>query len=566
MLDVAGTTPLRVLVVEDSEDDALLLTRDLRQAGFVAELMRVDNADAMRSALEHGEWDIIIADHNMPNFSSTEAIELLKASGLDIPFIILSGSIGEDLAVRAMKAGAHDYIMKDSRARLIPAIQRELREAEARREHRRSQDMIRHMAYHDSLTELVNRGAFEHRLQEAVRSAHEGNRSHVLLYIDLDQFKIINDTCGHVAGDELLRRLAGVLREPIRDNDTLARLGGDEFGVLLEGCSIEVARRIAEKLLEAVTRFRFVWQDKTFSIGASIGMVAITRTASTATDLLSAADIACYAAKEHGRNRVQVFSEAEAELNKRQGEMRWVGRLRRALEENRLLLFRQPIVPLNGKHNLRLCELLLRLHDEDGQLVLPGVFIPAAERYGIMPMLDRWVVQAALRYLGNHTDEKTDGTCFINLSGTSINDESFFSFVRNQLKASRVAPGRLGFEVTETVAITDMNRAVSFIRALKAEGCKVSLDDFGSGMSSFYYLKSMPVDFVKIDGNFVRSILKDAMDCAIVESVIHIGKVAGVGTIAEFVETEAIQKKLQELGVDYGQGNAIAVPARLEAN
>ena len=557
--------PLRVLVVEDSEDDALLLVRELRRAGYAPRSLRVQTAEELQAALREHTWDVVVTDHNLPGFSSEAALTIVNDSGLDLPVIIVSGSIGEDIAVAAMKMGAHDYIMKDNLTRLVPAIERELREAELRRSHRLAEATIHHLAFHDHLTGLVNRHEFDRRLKEALRHAKEGEHAHVLLYLDLDQFKVINDTCGHQAGDQLLRQLAVVLREKVRSNDTLARLGGDEFGLLLESCPLEQAHQIAEGIREAVANFRFVWQDKTFSVGVSIGMTPITSDARSVDEILSAADVACYTAKDMGRNRVHVYLEDDSELLRRHDEMRWVSRIKQALEDDRFLLYRQSMQVLETNSQLHShSEFLLRMVGDDGKIILPGAFIPAAERYGTMTLLDRWVVKSVIEHLSGLYRQTPDanklGTFFVNLSGSSLNDAAFFSYIGEQLEVNRLPPELLCFEITETAAISNLHLAVDFIHGIRSLGCQFALDDFGSGLSSFSYLKAMPVDYLKIDGGFVRDITSDPMNYAIVQAVNEIGHVAGLRTIAEFVEDDAVLSTLQDIGVDLAQGYGIARP------
>ena len=557
--------PLRVLVVEDSEDDALLLVRELRRSGYAPHFLRVQTAGELRAALHEHTWDVVVTDHNLPGFSSEAALAVVHDTGLDLPVIIVSGSIGEDIAVAAMKMGAHDYIMKDNLTRLVPAIERELREAELRRSHRLAEATIHHLAFHDHLTGLVNRHEFDRRLKEALRSAREGEHAHVLLYLDLDQFKVINDTCGHQAGDQLLRQLAVVLREKVRSNDTLARLGGDEFGLLLESCPLEQAHQIAEGIREAVANFRFIWQDKTFSVGVSIGMTPITSDARGVDEVLSAADVACYTAKDLGRNRVHVYLDDDSELLRRHNEMRWVSRIKQALEDERFVLYRQSMQALEANSHLHShSEFLLRMVGDDGEIILPGAFIPAAERYGIMTLLDRWVVKSVIEYLAGLYRQTPDanklGTFFVNLSGASLNDAAFFSYIGEQLRVNELPPELLCFEITETAAISNLHLAVDFIHGIRSLGCQFALDDFGSGLSSFSYLKAMPVDYLKIDGGFVRDITSDPMNYAIVQAVNEIGHVAGLRTIAEFVEDDAVLSTLQDIGVDLAQGYGIARP------
>lgn len=555
----SNATPLRLLIVEDSEDDALLVVRELRRGGYDPHMTRVDCAAEMQSALATQEWDLIVADHNLPGFDSSEALVLARRRDPNTPFILVSGSIGEEIAVDAMKSGAHDYVMKDNLARLLPAIERELREAENRRAHQQAEATIRHMAFHDGLTGLCNRSAFEQLLEEAVVSAQP--EGHALLYLDLDQFKLVNDSCGHLTGDELLRRLAKRLLGKIRETDSLARLGGDEFGILLKHCPAARAEHIAQELLDTLKGHPFIWGERSFNIGASIGLVQIDGH-QPPQELLRLADMACYAAKGRGRNRVHVYREGDEELNLRQGEMQWLQRLQEAMAGQGLLLYRQRIQPLQGGDPHQ--ELLLRLRDESGQIITPDLFIPAAERYDLMAEIDRWVIQHACARLAQagHADPIAGGTNFINLSATSLSDEGLAGYIQQQLAGYDLPPGRVGFEITETAAIADFDCALRLIKALRGLGCPIALDDFGTGMSSFTYLKSLSVDFVKIDGSFVRDMLVDEMDCAIVEAINRIGHIAGIHTIAEYVETEALLQRLTRMGVDYAQGWAVHRPSR----
>jgi diguanylate cyclase (GGDEF)-like protein len=553
---------LRLLLVEDSEDDALLLQRELRRHGYEPALRRVDDAAGLAHALDDEGWDLVITDHNLPGFSSEAALQMIRQSELDAPVIILSGTIGEEAAVAAMKAGAADYIMKSNMARLVPAIERELREAEVRRKHRQAEAAIRHLAYHDPLTGLTNRHRFELRLADALTTAREQQAEHALLYLDLDQFKVVNDTCGHVAGDELLKQLALLLHAQVRERDTVARLGGDEFGILLENCPLERARQIGAQLLRALNDYRFCWQGKCFVVGGSIGLVAIDRGSPSLGDLLGRADLACYAAKDLGRNRIHVFQDDDLELARRQGEMHWVARINAALEQNRFSLYRQDIHVLGGSNEPMGCEVLLRLRDEEGNLIGPGAFLSAAERYNLAPAVDRWVVGHLLETMARHQRQggRLPSAIFINLSGATLGDEGFYAHLRALLKQTGLPPSLLCFEITETAAIANLSRAIQFIEAVRAEGCRFALDDFGAGLSSFAYLKALPVDYLKIDGGFVRDLIRDPMDRAIVEAINRIGHAVGLKTVAEFVEDDATRQALLAMGVDYAQGYALHRP------
>ena len=433
-------------------------------------------------------------------------------------------------------------------------------------EERELAKQLAHQASHDRLTGLVNRHEFERRLSHLLDSA-TAQAPHALLYLDLDQFKIVNDTCGHAAGDDLLRQISALLRTKLRARDTLARLGGDEFGVLLEHCAAPEAERVANNLREVLQGFRFRWNDKGFTIGVSIGLVPITHAGETLADVFSAADSACYAAKEKGRNRVHIYRLDDTVLAQRHGEMRWIPRIQQALADGRFRLYYQPIVPLgsnarNGIHG----EILLRMLDEAGRLVLPGAFLPAAERYGLMLALDRWVVRRSLDALSAMSNGKGNLAFAINVSGQSLGAADFLDYVTDQIAATRVSPHRLCFEITETSAISELAHAIRFIETLKARGCKFALDDFGTGLSSFSYLKALPVDYLKIDGGFVKAMATDAIDEAMVEAVHHIGHIMGITTVAEWVESQAIRQKLGQIGVDYGQGYALGYPRPLEVN
>jgi diguanylate cyclase (GGDEF)-like protein/PAS domain S-box-containing protein len=427
------------------------------------------------------------------------------------------------------------------------------------------QSMARRMAFlasHDPLTGLLNRREFEERLKEVLESARTQGLEHALLYLDLDQFKIVNDTCGHIAGDELLKQLAHHLAREIRSSDTLARLGGDEFGIILERCSVEKAKRIADGLRQFVKDFRFAWQNRSFEVGVSIGLVPIGADAGSLTDVLAAADSACYVAKDEGRNRIHVYQPDDSALAQRQGEMQWVNRLRHGLETNNFDLYCQSIVPVVGKARGGFYEVLLRMREQE--LVLPAAFIPAAERYHLMPTIDRWVVESVFTML-QRCAAQTGGVVpveqlAINLSGQSLGDERFLEFVIDCFVRHHVAPTMICFEITETAAIANLTRARDFITRLKRMGCRFALDDFGSGLSSFGYLKTLPVDYLKIAGDFVRDIVDDPVDHAMVEAINQIGHVMQIKTIAESVETPEILKKLRESGVDYGQGFGIDAP------
>jgi len=430
-----------------------------------------------------------------------------------------------------------------------------------------SRELNRRLSYHashDILTGLVNRREFENRLERALRSAKARETSYALCYLDLDQFKIVNDSCGHNAGDALLGQLGALLKSKIRWRDTLARLGGDEFGVLLESCSLDEAMQTAESLRIAISEYKFMWDDRSFRLGVSIGVVPISADNEDVAALLSAADSACAAAKEAGRNRIHSFQENDIDLMRRRREMQWAARINNALEEDRFELFRQTILPLQVEEEGAHYEILLRMRDESGGIISPGLFIEAAERYGITPNIDRWVIRSAFRWLVSEADERERlALCSINLSGQSLGDEKFLPFVTEQFHMSGLDATKICFEITETAAIASYSQANRFINALKELGCKFALDDFGTGLSSFGYLKHFPVDYLKIDGSFVKEILHDPIDREMVRSINEIGHLTGKQTIAEFAENEEIITMLRGMGIDYAQGYGVSEPKRV---
>lgn len=428
---------------------------------------------------------------------------------------------------------------------------------------------LSYQAQHDELTGLVNRREFEHRLESALFSAKDQNYVHVFCYMDLDQFKIVNDTCGHQAGDELLRQISLILSNRVRDTDTLARLGGDEFGLLLENCTVDVAIKMVEDLRMLVQDFRFVHGDKIFRIGVSIGMVPITKDTISIGKIMATADSACYTAKDNGRNRIHVYEALDDELNRRQGEMEWVNRINQAIEDDRFCLYCQPIIPFKEFVEKPLIfEILIRKLDTDDKLIPPMAFIPAAERYHLMPLIDRWVIKntfSTYRDYLNVNNIKTNHLFSINLSGVSLGDKYLLEFIKEQFEFYQVSPNNICFEITETAAIVNLTTTIYLINALKGFGCKFLLDDFGSGMSSFAYLKNLPVDFLKMDGSYVQDITHNDIDFAMVKSIHSIAEAMHIKTIAEFVEsTEAVQL-LKDIGVDYGQGFFLGKPVPLES-
>lgn len=436
-------------------------------------------------------------------------------------------------------------------------------------ETRRLLEQMSWQASHDPLTGLPNRMAFGEHLKGLLQSARTDQQQHALLYMDLDQFKVVNDTCGHHAGDELLMNIAHILRSAVRRDDMIARLGGDEFAGLLPNCSMEVAKRVANQLRESILDFSFYWQERVFNVGVSIGIVGIGPEWDSADDILRAADIACYAAKEEGRNRLHVYKQADEAMSQRVEQLGMASQIQLALREDRFILYAQPLkhLPLPSSEDGLNLEVLVRMLDREGKIIAPGLFISAAERYNHMQSIDRWVVSATLARLQQAM--QTPGApalrhAGINLSGNSLTDEGMLGFIEDEIRRYRFPEGLICFEITETAIISNMHQAMNFIQRMKALGCTFALDDFGSGLSSFAYLKAMPVDYLKIDGVFVRDIESDTHDRTFVQAIHQVGRTLGLRTIAEFVENAATERILREMGVDYAQGYGISPPKPLD--
>jgi diguanylate cyclase (GGDEF)-like protein/PAS domain S-box-containing protein len=428
--------------------------------------------------------------------------------------------------------------------------------------------LARQMSYqatHDALTGLVNRREFEGRLEEAIDSGHRGDGQHVLCYLDLDRFKVVNDTSGHLAGDSMLREVAKVLRDAVRDSDTVARLGGDEFGMLLIGCPLEKARQIADDVCRAVGDYRFVWKDKIFNIGVSIGLVEISRESGTLEELFAAADSACYVAKKQGSGRVAVYSARDEALARHTGEIQWLQKLQSALKENRFQLYHQPIVPAYGQDGGGpAMEVFVRLQDEAGHEVPPSEFVRAAERYRLMSLVDRWVVQTTLAALGRGAIPiPANRSVAINVSGQTLGDVQFLEFVVECLDSTGVTPSQVCFEITETAVVANLDHARRFVGVLHGMGCQFALDDFGSGVGSFSNLKNLPMDYLKIDGSFMRNLARDSVNQAMVTAMIKLARTLNFKVIAEQVEDEAGLEAARRMGVDYIQGYVVGRPQLL---
>ena len=447
---------------------------------------------------------------------------------------------------------------EEARSGIVLAIQ-DISEARA------MSQKLTHQASHDTLTDLLNRRGFEQCIAGHIETMGEQQR-HCLMYVDVDQFKVINEDCGHVAGDALLKRLSLLLPSVTRESDVLARLGGDEFGVLLIDNCLSTAQRVAEKIRQVIQQEPFVWGEKKFSVTASIGMVEIDDSVLSHTELMRMADVACFTAKDLGRNRIHAYSEQDEELSKRDAQIRWVPKLNDALENDRIVLHAQRIQSLDAGLKQSKYEILVRMEDKSGQLVPPGLFIPSAERFGVMPRIDKYIIEHLFSnpLFKQHPAILERVQFSINLSGATLNDADFFEFLKDAFARHQISPPSICFEITETATIGNFTHAIEFISKVRRLGCEFSLDDFGSGLSSFAYLQNLPIDYLKIDGSFVRDIAENEVNRAFVQAINQIGKVMGIKTIAEFVEDGAILRTLGEIGIDFAQGYHVHKPAHID--
>ena len=547
-------TPLRLLQVEDTEDDAALVHLALARAGYDIFARRVDTAEALRNELHGSDWDLVIADYTMPGFSGTKALAIVREQHSDLPFIFVSGTIGEDTAVAAMRTGAHDYIMKSNLARLAPAVERELREAAVRRERHMANQRVAYLAYHDSLTDLPNRALFLDRLQQAILRSHRDEKGLAVLLIDLDGFKEINDALGHHAGDVVLQEVAARLRGALRASDTVARLGGDEFAVLLPATDLNRAELAARKVLHDL-QHPFVADGRPLLVSASIGIAAVPWHAATSDEVLQRSDSAMYLAKRDKTGYIVYSPNRDDRLTSRAS---LASTMRLAIDARQFALDYQPIVHLRTNAVIAVESLVRWNHPDYGRL-LPDEFIRVAEHTGLVNPLTSFVLESAMH---EWPRSMRPDACVIavNISPRSLHHSTFPAWIRDLLAAHGVPASTLALEITENIVMSDPDGSIRCLDELHDMGVRLVIDDFGKGYSSLSYLRRLPVDEIKIDRSFIIG-LANGEDDTLVRCMIDLAHNLGMTVIGEGVETEDVLERLIELNCDAAQGYFLAKPA-----
>lgn len=547
-------TPLRVLIVEDSEEDAELLVEELRRGGFDPIFERVDTSEGMINALESQNWDIVFSDYTMPHFIGTDALACVKERERDVPFIFVSGTIGEDTAVAAMKAGAQDYIMKGNLKRLLPVVKRELHEAAGRRERKRAEERVHYLAYHDVLTDLPNRTLFYDRLHQALLISHREGQPLALLLLDLNRFKEVNDTFGHHYGDLLLRQIGPRLRSCLRESDTIARVGGDEFTILLPNTHVKGANATARKILKTLET-PFALKEATVEVGASIGVAFYPDHGEEGDVLFQRADTAMYVVKQAGGGYA-VYAPQHEQSNP--GRLMLRGKLRHAIEQGELELYYQPLMSLKTNRVIGVEALSRWLHPQLGWIP-PDQFIPLAEQTGLIKPFTQWVLKTVCRQCEEWREAGLSFFISVNLSARNLQEARLPDQVAELIQTGGMQPGLLEFEITESMIMVNPTRAIEILTRLNAMGIPLAIDDFGTGYSSLGYLKKLPVQKIKIDKSFIID-LESKGDVVIVRSIINMGHSLGLEVVAEGVEDQHTKDLLEALECDVVQGNHIGHP------
>jgi diguanylate cyclase (GGDEF)-like protein len=555
--------PLRVLFVEDSEDDLTLLLREMKKSGIELDYLCVDTEQSMQEALQNRKWDLIISDYVLPQFSGTKALEIIQKSGLDIPFLIVSGAIGEDLAVEAMKAGAHDYILKNNLKRLIPAVKREIKEATNRRHKKEIEAQLLHSSFYDTLTDLPNRALFMDRLQQAInRAKRRPDHLFAVIFVDIDRFKIINESLGHECGDKLLIHFSKRLETCVRPGDTVAHFGGDEFVILLDDINdISEATRVVERIKEEL-QTPFTLKNNEIFINVSVGITSSATRYDRPEDVLRDADTATHRAKISANGRCEVFDQAMHAST--MALLKLENDLRRALEREEFLVYFQPIISLTH-YEIMCFEALIRWRHND-TLFYPTEFIPLAEETGLIVPIERWVLRETCLHLKRWQEKFPDRhfSASVNISGKQFSQPDLPLFVDSLLKQTDLEPRHLILEVTESAIIQNPASGKNMLCKLKDVGIQLYIDDFGTGYSSLSYLLQYPIDFVKIDRSFIHKINLDKKNTEIVQAIVTLSKNLGMGIIAEGIETASQLQKLQGIHCDFGQGFLFARPMKPE--
>jgi diguanylate cyclase (GGDEF)-like protein len=566
----------KVLVVDDDPRVLEGYQRALRKR------FNLDVASGGHQALEmvaaNGPYAVIVSDMRMPRMSGLDLLLRIREQTPETVRIMLTGNADQQTAMDAVNQGrVFRFLNKPCAAEVMAEAleqaldqyhrvqKKDLLINQASAELQDLTDQLAYQSQHDALTGLANRQSFEEQLETALDAARKESCEHVLCHINIDHLHVINNSCGQAAGDELLRKVASLVAARIRERDPFARLEGDQFGILLKECSLDRAHSLVEGLLAALNQHRFSWDDQPFAISACIGVVAVNSRCKSVAAALSAAETACNVARDRGRNSIHFGSEKDRELTGRLDEMQWVARVQKALEEDQFVLYFQPIVPLQKSEDGDHFELLIRMQGEEGEIIPPQHFLPAAEHYHLSARVDCWVIDAAVQWLQRHEPcLQRLSLCSINLSGLSVGNQQVLDCIIDIFASSSVPREKICFEITETATIARMASAIEFINRLRREGFRFSLDDFGSGLSSFGYLKTLPVDFLKIDGMFVKNMDADEFDNTVVKSIAEIGRVTGKKTVAEFVENQAAAERLRALGIDYAQGYHFSKPRPLD--
>ncbi len=566
-----NSTAGKILVVDDNDDNLYLLCNRLARDDYVT--VAADSGEKALNLLCKEPFDLVLLDINMPDINGFQVLESIRndKDQSELPVIMVTADENNNSIAKSLSLGANDYISKPVDFSVLIArvrTQLEIKHANEKLNiwSRDLEKITNDLAYkitHDQLTGLPNRTDFEKKLNFIFGSSDINRCQYILSYIDLDQFKIINEACGHAAGDELIRQVSEIIKSVVRDDDLLASMGADEFIILMKDSSIAQAQSCAERIQTAIAGYSFIWDEKKFSLTASIGIVEINKSIKSVSKLMSQADTACYMAKEGGRNRIHIHNQENTDIQQRHTEIQWINKINESLENNNFELWCQRIKDLKGNGHTQHYEILIRMLD-DGIVIPPGNFLPAAERYGLSARIDQWVIEQTFRWIDTNSILAKDIHFSINLSGQTLSNHDLLEYIKEKMREFNVTPGNICFEITETAAIGCLKSALDFILDLKSFGCEFALDDFGSGMSSLSYLKNLPVDYLKIDGAFVKNIVTDNIDLTLVESVNDIGRAMGKKTIAEFVKDNKIMKILCKIGVDYAQGYGIQKPHPLK--